>query len=134
MMPNDTANGSFLTPVYRGTTFLVGPFLGPALAGYILYGSNNQWVIPFGLLTALYGFSTLLIVLFGYETFYDGRQSITSPLRARVCSFFGIGNTQRPKGATLATQSRHLVSMTFKLPLLLPGSVILLYGSDISAN
>ncbi|KAL1981134.1 hypothetical protein VTN96DRAFT_3021 [Rasamsonia emersonii] len=108
------------------TTFLVGPFLGPALAGYILDGSKNQWDISFGVLTALYGVSTFLILLFGHETYYargQGQRATTSssPFRARVRSFFGVGNTHLPKGATLAVQSRKLVELIFKPPLLLPG-------------
>ncbi|KAJ5112931.1 hypothetical protein N7456_001465 [Penicillium angulare] len=47
-----------------GTTFLVGPFIGPAIAGYI--GAGTNWRISFGVLTALYGLSTLLVVLFGW--------------------------------------------------------------------
>ncbi|KAL1965295.1 hypothetical protein VTN77DRAFT_5897 [Rasamsonia byssochlamydoides] len=107
-----------------GTTFLVGPFLGPAVAGYILEASNSRWDISFGVLTALYGVSTLLIILFGYETYYDsrhGQRAVASPLQARVSSFFGIGNTGLPKGATLAVQSRNLITLIFKVPLLLPG-------------
>jgi MFS family permease len=34
-----------------GTTFLVGPFIGPALAGYI--GAGTNWRDSFGVLTAI---------------------------------------------------------------------------------
>lgn len=77
------------------------------------------------MLTALYGVSTLLIILFGQETYYARgqrrREKNLSPLRARIGSFFGVGNTHLPKDATLAVQSRKLVVLIFKPPLLLPG-------------
>ncbi|KAH8689188.1 putative MFS transporter [Talaromyces proteolyticus] len=104
-----------------GTTFLVGPFIGPALAGYILDGSHNKWDISFAALTALYGFSTLLIILFGYETYHAKRLAFPHSFRSRVYSLFGIGNTKLPKCATLATESKTLLRLIFRPPLLLPG-------------
>ena len=52
------------------TTFLVGRTLFPALAGYILEGTGS-WRDSFKILTGAYGFSTILILLFGYETYYN---------------------------------------------------------------
>jgi MFS family permease len=102
----------------------VGPFISPALAGYILDGSHNQWAVSFGVLTALYGVSTLLIIVFGYETFYFDR-SATLPYQkskhSRLRSFFGIGNTHLPKWETLTTQSKVLLKLILKISLLLPG-------------
>jgi hypothetical protein len=66
----------------------------------------------------------LLIILFGYETYYGSQLTqhpSPAPLRARVWSFFGIGNTLLPKRETLAIQSRDLILLIFKLPLLLTG-------------
>jgi MFS family permease len=102
----------------------VGPFIGPALAGYILDGSHNQWVVSFGVLTALYGVSTLLIIVFGYETFYLDRSAslpYQRSMHTRLRSFFGIGNTHLPKLETLTTQSKVLLKLFFKISLLLPG-------------
>lgn len=99
-----------------GTAFLVGPFLGPALAGYI--GAGTNWRDSFGVLTALYGVSTLLILLFGREThFVPGK-----PNRSRVGAFLGVRSTTLPKGSTLIYWSRMLVSYIFKFPLLMTGS------------
>lgn len=104
--------------MHRGTTFLVGPFLGPALAGYI--GAGTSWRISFGVLTAIYGVSTVAVILFGRETFYaPKRQGHTS---SRLAQCFGIGNTRLPKGATLAYWCWTLVANVFKFPLLMTGA------------
>ncbi|KAL1847765.1 hypothetical protein Plec18170_008426 [Paecilomyces lecythidis] len=99
-----------------GTTFLVGPFLGPAIAGYISNAAG--WKASFAVLTGLYGFSTLLVLLFGYETYYArGNRTSTS----RVKSLFAIGNTDRAKASTFAYECKTLVVLIFKIPLLLTG-------------
>ncbi|KGO67500.1 Major facilitator superfamily domain, general substrate transporter [Penicillium italicum] len=103
-----------------GTTFLVGPFLGPAIAGYIAAGSD--WRTSFGVLTAIYGVSTAMVILFGYETYYEpGRTTKQS----RLASYFGSGNTTLPKGSTLSYWSRTVVVYVFKFPLLMTGMAIL---------
>ncbi|OJJ43677.1 hypothetical protein ASPZODRAFT_136137 [Penicilliopsis zonata CBS 506.65] len=104
-----------------GTTFLVGPFLGPAIAGYILEASS--WKISFAVLTALYAFSTILIVVFGYETYYIWGQRL--PATSRAGAFFGIGNTHQLKRATLLKWCRTLAVYIFKLPLLLTGIAVM---------
>lgn len=101
----------------RGTTFLVGPFLGPAIAGYI--GAGTDWRDSFGILTALYGLSTAMVLLFGRETYYVPGK----PSGSRIGSFFGVGNTELPMLATIADRSRTLMVYIFKLPLFLTGGV-----------
>ncbi|KAJ6100478.1 hypothetical protein N7499_000108 [Penicillium canescens] len=103
-----------------GTTFLVGPFLGPAIAGYI--GAGTDWRTSFGVLTAIYGVSTAMVILFGYETYYvHGQRSSPS----RLASYCGIGNTLLPKGSTLTYWCRMVVVYIFKFPLLMTGFAIL---------
>lgn len=102
---------------YRGTTFLVGPFIGPAIAGYI--GDATNWRISFGVLTALYGLSTFMVLAFGRETYYTGSSG------SLIGSYFGIGNTKLPKISTLSYWSRTLVLYLFKFPLLMTGIAIL---------
>ncbi|KAI1831935.1 hypothetical protein DTO006G1_9429 [Penicillium roqueforti] len=103
-----------------GTAFLVGPFLGPAIAGYI--GAGSDWRISFGVLTAIYGLSTVMVILFGYETYHKpGRMNNQS----RLASYFGIGNTLLPKVSTLIYWSRTVVVYVFKFPLLMTGIAIL---------
>jgi MFS family permease len=104
-----------LTP--RGTTFFIGPFLGPALAGYIGAGSN--WKVSFGILTAFYALSTILIFLFGHETYYTKGQPCQ--LDSRLQSMFGIRNHNLPVGRTLVYWTKILAIYIFKLPLLLTG-------------
>ncbi|KAJ6150738.1 hypothetical protein N7470_007332 [Penicillium chermesinum] len=100
-----------------GTAFLVGPFLGPAVAGYI--GAATNWRISFGVLTALYGLSTCAVLAFGRETYYVGHPG------SRIGSYFGIGNTKLPKWATLSYWSQNLAVYVFKFPLLMTGFAIL---------
>jgi MFS family permease len=101
----------------RGTTFLVGPFLGPAIAGYV--GAGTDWRTSFGVLTAIYGVSTFMVILFGYETYYVPGGKMLS--QSRLSSYFGIGNTMLPKGKTLAYWCRTVVVHVFKFPLLMTG-------------
>ncbi|EEA22304.1 MFS transporter, putative [Talaromyces marneffei ATCC 18224] len=108
------------------TTFLIGPFLGPAIAGYILVASQYRWIIPFGVLTALYGVSTIMIMLFGHETYYDhenSRPNIKRPMMKRIYSFIGLNNnnTHLDRRTTLVSESSTLWKLIFRLPLLLTG-------------
>lgn len=102
-----------------GTTFMVGPFLGPGLAGYI--GAGTNWRDSFGVLTAIYGLSTLMVLVFGAETYYNPGKAPTS----RVGSYFGFGNTKLPKGSTLWHWCKVMVLYVFKFPLLMTGVAIL---------
>lgn len=105
----------------RGTTFLIGPFLGPAIAGYI--SASTNWISSFGVLTSLYGLSTILVLLFGRETYLNpsGKKSKSSHL----ASYFGIGNTNLPKCQTLWYWCRTLVIYVFRFPLFMVGIAIL---------
>lgn len=123
-----TLRGGISLRRYRATTFLVGPFLGPAIAGYLLVASQYRWIISFGVLTALYGFSTILIMLFGYETYYHHQDETShpnndSPLMKRVYAFIGLNNnnTHLDKPSTLVKESSTLLKLIFRLPLLLTG-------------
>ena len=98
-----------------GTAFLLGPFIGPAIAGYI--GAATNWRVSFGVLTALYGLSTGMVLILGRETYYAPDKQPGS----RFGSYFGVGNTDLPKLPTLALWCRNVVAYIFKLPLLLTG-------------
>ncbi|KAL2871901.1 putative MFS transporter [Aspergillus lucknowensis] len=100
-----------------GTTFLVGPFLGPAIAGYIDAGSN--WKVSFGILTLLYGLSTILIFIFGYETYFVKGQE--SQRNTRLQAIFGIKSHNLPVLPTVAYWTKTLLIYIFKFPLLLTG-------------
>ncbi|KKK20862.1 putative Polyamine transporter [Aspergillus ochraceoroseus] len=102
---------------FRGTTFLVGPFLGPALAGYI--GAGGGWKVSFGILTVFYGISTILIFLFGYETYFARGQGCQR--NSRLQSFFAIQTHNLPVGSTIAHYCKLLVVYIFKMPLFLTG-------------
>lgn len=102
-----------------GTTFLVGPAIGPALGGYFLQGTGS-WQGSFSVLAGFYGLSTLLVLLLGRETFYikGNHTQESSPFQA----LFGIGNTNVQKLSTMAASGMNLVILIFKLPLLLCGT------------
>lgn len=102
-----------------GTTFLVGPFLGPAIAGYV--GAGTNWRDSFGVLTAIYGVSTFMVLAFGRETYYAPDKTPAS----RLGAYFGIGNTKLPKLATLGYWCQKVVVYVFKFPLLMTGVAVL---------
>ncbi|RMZ83598.1 hypothetical protein DV738_g962, partial [Chaetothyriales sp. CBS 135597] len=101
-----------------GTTFLVGPFLFPAIAGYVLAGTGS-WRDSFSVLAGFYGLSTILILLFGHETFYN--KATGTQQTNRVKAFMGIGNTELPKGRTLTSSTLNIIKLIFTPPLLLVG-------------
>lgn len=101
------------------TTFLVGPFLGPALAGYLLQATNS-WRAAFGVLAGLYGVSTCLVLAFARETYYNRLTKVQQT--NRVKAFLGRGNTDLPKTTTIANSSKLIFVLAFlKLPLVLVG-------------
>jgi len=96
---------------------LIGPFLGPALAGYIQQGAG--WRSAFKVLVGLYGLSSILILAFGRETYYVKGQNTQE--NSCLKSFFSIGNTHVAKGLTITASSKDLIILIFKIPLLLTG-------------
>ncbi|KXX76302.1 Polyamine transporter 3 [Madurella mycetomatis] len=50
-------------------SFLVGPYLGPLISSLLLL--RIGWRPDFGVLAGFYGFSVLMVVLFGDETLFD---------------------------------------------------------------
>ncbi|KAF7713416.1 Uncharacterized protein PECH_001575 [Penicillium ucsense] len=103
-----------------GTAFMVGPYLAPALAGYI--GDASNWVISFAVLTAMYALSTLMVLVFGAETYYTpGKAPIP-----RFTSYLGINNTGLPKRPTILHWSKVMVTYVFKFPLLMTGVATLI--------
>jgi MFS family permease len=50
-------------------SFLIGPYLGPFISGLIV--SKLSWRDTLSVLCGFYGFSVLMVVLFGDETLYD---------------------------------------------------------------
>ncbi|KAF2665827.1 MFS general substrate transporter [Microthyrium microscopicum] len=50
-------------------SFLIGPYLGPFLSGFIAEGLD--WRNNFGVLCGLYGLSVLMVILLGDETLYN---------------------------------------------------------------
>lgn len=102
-----------------GTTFLVGPFLFPALAGYIVEGTGS-WRDCFKVLTGLYGFSSLLIIAFGRETYYNIQQH--GARSSHFKQLIGRGPTITiPKIHTLQSSTVNIFTLVFTPPILLVG-------------
>jgi hypothetical protein len=71
------------------------------------------------MLTLFYGLSTILIFLFGYETYFvKGRQCQRNN---RFQAIFGIKSHNLPVFSTVALWTKTLVVYIFKFPLLLTG-------------
>ncbi|KAL3457189.1 polyamine transporter [Aspergillus heterothallicus] len=99
------------------STFLIGPFAGPAIAGYI--GAGSDWVVSFGILTLFYGLSTILVLIFGYETYFVKGQECQR--NSRLQSFFGIKTHNLPTLPTVTYWTKTLIVYIFKFPMLLTG-------------
>jgi MFS family permease len=103
-------------------TFLVGPYLGPLIAGQLI--SKISWRQDFGVLAAFYGFSTLLIVFLGEETLYDRDSQVQAPKQKGILhkiklltGYAGWRTSGRP---TLAKIFRHVLAISWLPYLLLP--------------
>ena len=62
-----------------GYCFLAGPFLGPFVSG--LLDTKIDWRANYGVLAAMYGFSSIVVAMLGDETLFDGGEEVqeTSP-------------------------------------------------------
>jgi MFS family permease len=101
------------------TTFLVGPFLGPALAGYLMQATGS-WRAAFGVLAGLYCLSTCLVVAFARETYYN--KATRTQRVGRLEAFLGRGNTGLAKLRTVIESSKLVFGLAFfRIPLLLVG-------------
>lgn len=100
------------------TTFLVGPYLGPGISGYLTNAMG--WRGVSAVLVALYAVSTILVLLFGRETYYNPNAGLTrSP--GLVESITARGGGIALQRASLAPTARELVIYIFKVPMLLVG-------------
>jgi MFS family permease len=106
-----------------GTTFLVGPFLGPALAGY-LFEATSSWRAVFGILTGLYAISTLMVLAFARETYFNHQTHYHQ--NSRVHSFLAVRNTDLPKISTFTASIARINKLIITPPILLTGIATLI--------
>ncbi|KAH6664072.1 putative MFS transporter [Halenospora varia] len=100
------------------TTFLVGPFLGPALAGYL--ANVLDWRGCFAVLAGLYGASTAIVLVFGRETYYAPNYgSLKAPTFTET--LFGRGGALAFNRPSFARTSEILFLYIFRVPMLLVG-------------
>jgi MFS family permease len=100
-----------------GTTFIVGPFLGPALAGYL--ADALDWRGAFAILIGLYAVSTILVLVFGRETYYV--PGIASKPQTFVQSLIGQGGAFEVHRPSFRASTISVVKYIFRWPMLLVG-------------
>ena len=103
-------------------SFLVGPYLGPFIAGFLIQKIN--WRQDFGVLAAFHGFAIILIVLFGDETLYD-REHPENNLKVngimgKIELLTGIAGIRAKGRPTLKTVFKDLLAIAFLPYLILP--------------
>lgn len=101
-----------------GTAFLVGPFMGPALAGYL--ADALDWRGAFAILVALYVVSTILVLGFGKETYYIPGHRIARP-QTFVESLSGRGGPFLIHRPSFVESTITTLKYIIKWPMLLVG-------------
>ncbi|KAK3049184.1 hypothetical protein LTR09_009603 [Extremus antarcticus] len=90
---------------------LGGPFFGPFVAAWLI--TEVDWRTDFGILAALHGFSTLLVVFLGDETLYDRKnpQPRERGLWGRFTRLTGIAGLKAQGRPGVMTVLRDLISI-----------------------
>jgi MFS family permease len=107
-------------------SFLIGPYLGPFIAGFI--AEKLDWRNNFGVLAGFYGFSVLLILLFGDETLYDRehhKEEVQSTgIVARISKLTGLYGIRHTAGRPgLWEVTKDLFGLLARPYLLLPSKL-----------
>lgn len=109
-------------------TYLVGPYLGPFIAGFLIQKIN--WRQDFGILAAFYGFSTLMVICFGDETLYDRKVSKRTPkpegVVGRIKLLTGVAGLAATRRSTVSTVTKDLIAISYLPHLIVPCSIFLL--------
>lgn len=111
-----------------GFTFLIGPYLGPFISGFII--TKLDWRNTFGVLCGFYGFSVLSILLFGDETLFD-RSPDRKPVESRGIAhraklMLGVaGISERHGRPGVWEVTKDLFGLLLRPYLLLPSELIL---------
>ncbi|KAF2093009.1 MFS general substrate transporter [Rhizodiscina lignyota] len=106
-----------------GFSFLIGPYLGPFVSGFII--TKLDWRHTFGVLCGFYGFSVLMILLFGDETLFD-RSEDRKPIERkgiaqRVNLMIGIAGISESHGRPGVWEvTKDLFGLLLRPYLLLP--------------
>jgi MFS family permease len=103
-------------------SFLVGPYLGPFIAGFLIQKIN--WRQDFGVLAAFHGFAVILIVLFGDETLYDRDHPENNVkvdgIVGKIKLLTGIAGLRATGRPTLKTVFKDLIAISYLPYLILP--------------
>ncbi|KAF2397897.1 MFS general substrate transporter [Trichodelitschia bisporula] len=105
-----------------GASYLIGPYLGPFIAGFLI--QKISWQKDFGVLAAFYGFSTLLIIIFGDETLYDRDPAHRKPrptgIKGRIELLTGIAGLRATGRPTVGTVFKDLAAMAWLPNIVVP--------------
>jgi MFS family permease len=103
-------------------SFLVGPYLGPFIAGFLIQKIN--WRQDFGVLAAFHGFAIILIVLFGDETLYDRKRPEnnfkSTEIMGKIKLLTGIAGVRIKGRPTVRTVFKDLIAISLLPYLILP--------------
>lgn len=99
-----------------GYCFLAGPFLGPFVSGLLI--TKIHWRATYGVLAALYGFSSIVVTIFGDETLFDGgeeTQQISLPEKKGLVRkselLTGVAGARVKGRPSIATIFLHTISI-----------------------
>lgn len=104
-------------------SFLLGPYVGPFISSFI--AQKLAWRENFGILAGFYGFSVLVIMLFGDETLFDREKTehktANSPILERIYRLTGVAGVRDCAGRPgLWEVIKDLFSLLLRPYLLLP--------------
>jgi MFS family permease len=93
---------------------LGGPFLGPFVAGMI--ATTQGWRADYGILAALHGFATLLVVVLGDETLYDRHnpQPRQKGIMGKISRLTGIAGAKVKGRPNMLTVLKDIVVIQIK--------------------
>lgn len=103
-------------------SFLVGPYLGPFIAGFLIQKIN--WRQDFGVLAAFHGFAIILIIIFGDETLYDRQYPQNNVefkgIWGKIQLLTGIAGLRMKNRPALTTVFKDLIALSMLPQLILP--------------
>ncbi|KAF2235849.1 MFS transporter [Viridothelium virens] len=94
--------------------FLGGPFLGPFIAAWLIEAVS--WRADFGVLSGLFGFSAILVVLLGRETLYDrlSPQKKEAGVKGKLKLLTGVAGAQMSGRPIVWTVCKDLVTVQLR--------------------
>lgn len=110
-----------------GFSFLIGPYLGPFVSGFVI--TKLDWRMTFAVLCGFYGFSVLMIILFGDETLFDRsvnpKPSPKKTITRRILLMLGVAGISESHGRPgIWEVTKDLFRLLLRPYLLLPSKYL----------